>query len=209
MAEDLSGLRRQGVTGIVLAGGRGSRMGGVDKGLQVYRGRPLVQHAIDRLRPQVEQLLISANRNLPEYARLGACVHADADPGFAGPLAGFAAGLAHCTTAWLATVPCDSPALPLDLVARLHDGALAHGADLAVAAAPEEEGGSCRVQPVFCLVHRRLLPDLASYLKDGERRVGAWIERHRSVRVRFDAPEAFRNINTLTQLRGLDGGGSA
>ena len=127
------------VTGIVLAGGQGSRMGGVDKGLQPFRGRPMVAHAIERLEPQVDELLINANRNTDDYGRFGHRVIADEIAGFAGPLAGFERGLTHAAGALVATVPCDSPFLPRDLVARLHAALEGAKAELAVVEVPFDD----------------------------------------------------------------------
>ena len=207
MGEAEQGLPAQAVTGLVLAGGRGSRMGGIDKGLQPFRGQPLVQHAIARLRPQVGALMVNANRNLPDYQRLGVPVHPDALPDFPGPLAGFLAGLAHCRTEWLVTVPCDTPLFPLDLVARLGQAAARESADIAMAAAPEEDG-ILHPQPVFCLLRRSLLDSLAEFTGAGGRKIDAWTARHRTVTVPFDAPgdaaQAFFNVNTLAQLHQLE-----
>lgn len=172
-------------------------MGGTDKGLQPFRGRPLVAHAIERLRPQVAGLLISANRHGDDYARFGWPVLADAEPGFAGPLAGVHAGLLAAATDWLVTVPCDSPLLPGDLVPRLATALAAAGADLAVARA---DG---RLQPVFLLCRRDLAADLAAYLAGGGRRIEAWLDRRRAAIADFDRAAdalAFANINTLADL---------
>ena len=195
------------VTGLVLAGGRGSRMGGVDKGLQPFRGQPLVQHAIERLRPQVGELMVNANRNLPQYQAFGVPVHPDALPDFPGPLAGFLAGLEHCRTPWLVTVPCDTPLFPLDLVQRLVRAAEAADAEIAMASAPEEDG-ALRAQPVFCLVRGALLDSLVRFTASGGRKIDAWTAQHRAVTVPFDAPgdalAAFFNVNTLAQLHQLE-----
>ena len=164
-------LDRTQITGLVLAGGLARRMQGpadqppVDKGLMPLRGRPLVAHAIDRLKPQVGGLLINANRNQADYARLGAPVVPDQVGGFAGPLAGLHAGLTASTTAWLVTVPCDSPDFPEDLVARLHAAAIEAGADVAVAKT------GAQPHPVFALVRARLLPDLTAFLAGGGRKI--------------------------------------
>jgi molybdopterin-guanine dinucleotide biosynthesis protein A len=190
---------RDNVTGLVLAGGRGSRMGGVDKGLQRLDGVPLVQHALRRLDPQVGALMINANRNLETYAQFGYPVWPDADSDFAGPLAGFVAGLAHCSTDWLATVPCDTPRFPLDLVARL----LAAAANATVAVACTPEGGLAQRQPVFCLVRRTAQAGLVDYLAGGGRKIDAWFKRERCVDVLFEESEAFFNANTLEELRRL------
>jgi molybdopterin-guanine dinucleotide biosynthesis protein A len=187
------------VTGLVLAGGRGSRMGGVDKGLQLLDGVPLVQHALRRLGPQVGALMINANRNLETYAQLGFPVWPDADGDFAGPLAGFVAGLAHCTTDWLVTVPCDTPRFPLDLVARL----LAAAGSTTVAVACTLEDGFTQRQPVFCLVRRTAYANLVAYLAGGGRKIDGWFNRERCVDVLFEEIDAFFNANTLEELRRL------
>jgi molybdopterin-guanine dinucleotide biosynthesis protein A len=192
-------IERENVTGLVLAGGRGSRMGGVDKGLQTLEGKPLVQHALGRLSPQVGALMINANRHLDLYAAFGVPVWPDADAEFAGPLAGFLAGLEHCQTDWLVTVPCDTPRFPADLVARLasaREGALA-------AVAMTEHDGSRQRQPVFCLMHRTLHGDLAGYVSGGGRKIDRWLERVGCANACFEDADAFFNANTLDELRQL------
>jgi molybdopterin-guanine dinucleotide biosynthesis protein A len=183
------------ITGLVLAGGRGTRMGGVDKGLQNFHGQPLAQHALERLRPQVGNLMLSANRHLADYAAFGVPVWPDADAEFAGPLAGMLAGLAHCPTPYLATVPCDAPLFPLDLVARL----AAVDADIVVATATDTDGIQ-RPQPVFCLLRTDLHASLAQFLAAGGRKVGQWMAQHQCVRVAFGEAQAFFNANTLVEL---------
>lgn len=195
-------IEREHITGLVLAGGRGSRMGGVDKGLQPLRGRPLAQHAIERLRPQVGPLWISANRHADAYAALGAPVCADTVAGQPGPLAGLLAGLGACTTPWLAAVPCDVPYFPADLVPRLAAGLQATGAELAIAVTVED--GAPRPHPVFCLLPATLRDDLAAALARDERRVLQWMRRHRCAEVRFDDTAAFANANTGDDLRRLE-----
>jgi molybdopterin-guanine dinucleotide biosynthesis protein A len=190
-------LHRHELTGLVLAGGRGSRMGGVDKGLLPFQGQVLTWHALRRLEPQVGRLAVNANRNLADYAALGSPVWPDALPDHPGPLAGFLAGLAHCETPWLATVPCDSPRFPLDLVARLAQGVEASGGHLALACTPGQR------HPVFCLMHCRLRASLADFIASGGRQVGRWAQQHAAVEVMFDAPgdeAAFANINTPQEL---------
>ncbi len=186
------------ITGLVLAGGRGSRMGGVDKGLQLFRGKPLVRHAIDRFAPQVGTLMINANQNLDQYRAFGFPVRSDSLAGFAGPLAGLQAGLAHCMTPYLATVPCDSPFLPTDLVARLAEGLASRRAQLAMALT----AGASRPQPqpVFCLLRADLLPQLDRYLEQGGRKVDSWYRSLDLAEVVFPDEAAFRNINTLEEL---------
>ena len=187
------------VTGVVLAGGQGSRMGGVDKGLQVFRGKPMVAHAIERFAPQVDELLVNANRNPAEYERFGHRVIADEIPGFAGPLAGFERGLAHAAGALVATVPCDSPFLPADLVARLRSALEAARADLAVAKT------GTQAHPVFCLMRRTVHPSLEAFLARGERKIDRWYASLAVVEVPFDdEADAFLNINTREELAHLE-----
>ncbi|MEO6278273.1 molybdenum cofactor guanylyltransferase MobA [Roseateles sp.] len=183
------------VFGLVLAGGRGTRMGGVDKGLQLLDGRRLVAHVIDRLAPQGGRVLISANRHLDDYAAFGHAVLTD-PPGleFAGPLAGMLAGLSAIPhDAWLLTAPCDCPHLPLDLAARLLDAALPHG--LAFAQASREH-------PTHALLHARLRAPLAAYLHGGERAVLRWMRSQPHGIACFDEEAAFANLNHLADLHG-------
>lgn len=192
------------ITGLVLAGGRGSRMGGVDKGLQNHRGLPLALHALLRLQPQVGRTLISANRNLSAYEAMGAPVWPDSLEGYAGPLAGLQTGLEQAQTGWLVTVPCDSPDFPTDLVARLAAAAAEQGAEIAMAATREDGPHSpLRAQPVFCLLRTDLIESLLTYLRAGERKFDGWTARHRTVEVPFDDASAFFNANTLADLRQL------
>jgi molybdopterin-guanine dinucleotide biosynthesis protein A len=191
----------QHITGLVLAGGRGSRMGGVDKGLQPYAGQPLVAHALMRLGSQVGQLMVNANRNLGAYESFGVPVWPDTLPDYAGPLAGFLVGLEHCETPWLVTVPCDSPLFPDDLVARLAAAAEEQEADIAMAATRED--GVLQVQPVFCLMKTDLLESLVRFTHSGQRKIDKWTAQHRCVEVPFDLPQAFANANTLDELRRL------
>ena len=195
-------IERQAVTGLVLAGGRGSRMGGVDKGLQALAGRPLAWHALQRLAPQVGAVLINANRNLDVYRGFGAEVVSDADAEFPGPLAGFQAGLAACRSDWLVTVPCDTPAFPLDLVERLCEAAAGQDALVALAKTPDPEiaGGEERLQPVFCLMHVSLAADLREFMAGGHRRIERWTARHPRAEVLFEDASAFFNANTAEEL---------
>jgi molybdopterin-guanine dinucleotide biosynthesis protein A len=184
-----------GVTGIVLAGGQGRRMGGVDKGLQLLRGRPMVEHVLARLAPQVAEILINANQNLEAYGRFGHRVVADAIGGFAGPLAGLQAGLAEASHALVVTVPCDSPFLPLDLVSRLQEALKQN--DLAVAKTGEQ------AHPVFSLARASVREHLARFLAAGGRKIDAWYSTLKVVEVAFDdEADAFRNINTREELNG-------
>ena len=187
------------VTGLVLAGGQGSRMGGVDKGLAPFRGKPMVAHAIERLAPQVDEILVNANRNPEAYARFGHRVIADEIPGFAGPLAGFERGLAHARGQLVATVPCDSPFLPADLVARLRVALEREGAQLAVARTGDQP------HPVFCLMRREVHASLAAFLASGQRKIDKWYASLSVVEVAFDdEADAFANINTRDELAGLE-----
>lgn len=198
------------ITGLVLAGGQGTRMGGIDKGLQLLDGTPLALHALRRLAPQVGTVLVNANRNHAAYEAFGAPVCPDTVAGFAGPLAGFLTGLARCHTPWLLTVPCDTPRFPADLAARLAAAADAQGAEIAMAMAPDSEApdASLRPQPVFCLLRADLRDSLERFIAEGGRKAGAWTARHRCVRVPFDQPgddaRAFFNANTLDELRQLN-----
>ncbi|MEO6362147.1 MAG: molybdenum cofactor guanylyltransferase MobA [Caldimonas sp.] len=190
------------VTGIVLAGGRGSRMGGVDKGLQIHRGMPLAMHALLRLGPQVGETMINANRNLGAYESMGVPVWPDALADYPGPLAGFLAGLERCETPYLVTVPCDSPLFPIDLVQRLGDALEGEGAEIAMAAT--REGGELRSQPVFSLMAASLMESLVRFTLSGQRKIDAWTALHRTTLVTFDDPLAFANANTLAELRELE-----
>jgi molybdenum cofactor guanylyltransferase len=198
------------ITGIVLAGGRGSRMGGIDKGLQLYNDTPLAKHAIQRLQPQVGNLLINANRNIEIYKIWGSDVNAevivDGLADFAGPLAGFLVGLQQCKTPFLMTVPCDTPRFPSNLVARLSDALVQNNADIAMVSSPDEEG-VMRHQPVFCLMKRELLESLIVFTDADGRKIGAWAAQQKLVRVNFnevhDDPKAFYNANTLEDLQQL------
>ena len=189
---------RDDITGLILAGGRGSRMGGVDKGLQIHRGRPLAAHALERLRPQVCRLMLNANRNLETYRAMGVPVWPDEVPDYPGPLAGMLAGLAHCESALMATVPCDTPNFPLDLVARLANGLERAEADIAVAYT--RAGEDLFPQPVFCLMKTSLEDALAAFIAAGERKTGFFARGQRNTRVVFDHDAEFFNINTLTEL---------
>jgi len=197
------------ITGVVLAGGRGSRMGGVDKGLQNFNDVPLALHTQLRLSPQVGELLINANRNLAAYESFGVPVWPDAASlgDFAGPLAGFLTGLERCETAFMMTVPCDTPLFPHDLVARLAAALEAEDADIAMPAAREEDG-QLRAQPVFCLMRSELLESVVRFTHGGGRKIDTWTAQHKTALVPFDRPEddpkAFFNANTLAELHQLE-----
>ncbi|MGE0875917.1 MAG: molybdenum cofactor guanylyltransferase MobA [Burkholderiales bacterium] len=184
------------ITGIVLAGGMGRRMGSVDKGLALLHGKPMVEHVLERFAPQVDALIINANRSTDAYAKYGYRVVGDAVGGYAGPLAGLHAGLSAAETEFVVTVPCDSPFLPLDLVARLRDARDAADADIAVAKT------GAQAHPVFALVRRAVLDHLTRFLAGGGRKIDAWYATLSVVEVSFDdQADAFRNINTPEELR--------
>ena len=200
--------RKESITAVILAGGRGSRMGGVDKGLQLFHGVPLAQQALLRLLPQVGNVIINANRNIAEYESFGVPVWPDdnAFGDFAGPLAGMTAALRHCTTPYLLTVPCDAPLFPLDLAARLANAFASADVDFAVASAPHSglPGEPCSPQPVFSLMKAAMRESLLAYTQLGGRKVSAWMLQHRVLYVPFDqagdAANAFFNANTLEEL---------
>jgi molybdopterin-guanine dinucleotide biosynthesis protein A len=195
------------VTGVILAGGRGSRMGGADKGLQNFRGMPMAMFTFMRLAPQVGELMINANRNLAAYESFGVPVWPDSLSDYPGPLAGFLTGLERCETDYLVTVPCDTPLFPQDLVARLGEALEREDAEIAMAAAREEDGQS-RAQPVFSLLKRELMESLVRFTHGGGRKIDAWTAQHRTVLVPFDREGddagAFRNANTLAELHRLE-----
>jgi molybdopterin-guanine dinucleotide biosynthesis protein A len=199
-------------TGWVLAGGQAQRMGGVDKGLQLFQGQALALRAAQRLASQVHTVKLNANRHLPDYASWGYDVHADSFSGFAGPLAGMLTGLQHCATEWLLCVPCDSPFFPMDLAYRLGMAVDAEQSTMAVAWAPEvnAQGDTvCRPQPVFCLLHRSLQTSLRDFLHGGGRKIDAWTTQHANARMDFNLPHdtrhAFANANTWQELKDLEG----
>jgi molybdopterin-guanine dinucleotide biosynthesis protein A len=201
------------ITGIVLAGGRGSRMGGADKGLQNFNGTPLAMHALLRLQMQegglVGDQMINANRNLAAYEAFGMPVWPDTLNDYAGPLAGFMTGLERCESPYLLTVPCDTPLFPLDLAQRLAQAFDDESTEIAMAAAREEDG-QLRPQPVFCLMRLDLLESLVAFTQAGGRKIDRWTDQHRTVIVPFDQPgddpKAFFNANTLAELHALEKG---
>jgi molybdopterin-guanine dinucleotide biosynthesis protein A len=183
------------ITGVILAGGLGTRMGGIDKGLQRHDGKALVAHVAARLAPPVARLLINANRSETAYAAFGYPLVADRIKGFAGPLAGLHAAFSAADTPLVVTAPCDSLGLPLDLVARMHRAMVVSQANLAIAKA------AGRLHPVFCLCHRSLLAQLEAYLEVGGRKVRAWYAAMGAIEVDFsDQSKAFANFNTLDDL---------
>ena len=193
------------ITGLILADGRGSRLGGLDKGLQNYRDVPLAMHALLRLGPQVGAAMINANRNLGAYESMGVPVWPDPLPHFAGPLAGFLSGLEHCETQYLVTVPCDSPLFPMDLVDRLAHALDAEDAEIAVAATLD--GSVLHVQPMFCLMRSELMESLCRFAQSGEREIDRWTARHRCVEGPFSDPLAFATANTADGLLQLQSHG--
>ena len=204
------------ITGVVLAGGLGTRMGGLDKGLQLLNGICLAEHALRRLQLQVGHCCISANRHLEDYARFGVPVLPDTAPDFPGPLAGLLSALQHCETSYLAVVPCDVPFFPDTLVAKLSQALVDSGASAAVAVAmqADAEGAQAadecdgipvwRRQPTLCLVRSDLRTTLEQFMAHGGRKAGAWLTAIGAVSVRFeDGVQAFANVNTVKQLQTL------
>lgn len=188
-----------GISGIILAGGQATRMGGADKGLISLQKKPLIAHVISRLQPQVDEIIINANREIVAYETFGLLVLKDENQEFIGPLAGFALGLKHAKHDYVLTVPCDSPLLPLDLVERVYKGMAEAHADIAFA---RSDGDT---HPVFCLMKKSVLPSLTDYLASGERKVSAWQKSQQYVEVDFsDCGDAFVNLNTMEQLRELE-----
>lgn len=190
------------VTGLVLAGGRAQRMGGVDKGLQPLGPEPLVMHVLRRLAPQVQDVWINANRNLATYEGLGRSVVPDLADDFQGPLAGMLAGLRRCRTPWLVTAPCDTPFFPTDMVQQLVRAAEASGAEAAMPIT-SNQAGQDQPQPVFLLLRSHLAESLEAFLQSGGRKIDQWTGSLLCERVRFADPEAFVNANTPNELQQL------
>ena len=187
------------ITGVILAGGQGRRMGTVDKGLRELRGKAMAAWVIERFAPQVDEVLINANQNLDVYAQFGYRVIPDEIGGFAGPLAGLQRGLNEASHPLVATSPCDTPFLPADLVARLHAALQADAAQLAVARTGDQP------HPVFCVCRRDVLPHLTAFLQQGGRKIDAWYATLKVVEVVFDdQPDAFSNINTPSELSAFE-----
>jgi molybdopterin-guanine dinucleotide biosynthesis protein A len=187
------------VAGVVLAGGQGRRMGGVDKGLVELAGRPMIAHVLERFRPQVGAVVINANQNVERYSTFGVPVVRDGLGGFAGPLAGLQSALAQTTKRYLCMVPCDSPFVPPDLVARLAIALERDRADLAVARTFDQP------HPVFALMRRDVLPGLTAFLDAGGRKIDAWYAALAVTEVAFDdEADAFRNVNTRSELLELE-----
>lgn len=189
------------ITGVVLSGGRGTRMGGGDKGLQNHHGMPLALHGVLRLQQQVGTVMIAANRNLAAYEAMGVGVWPDAMPDFAGPLAGLLTGLERCETPWLLAVPCDAPGFPENLAERLARAVAESDADIAMAATREQ--GRVQPKPEFCLLRAMLMEELMAALQAGERDIVRWTTRHRRVVVEFDDAGAFFDANTPQELHRL------
>jgi molybdopterin-guanine dinucleotide biosynthesis protein len=185
--------RTAGITALILAGGQGRRLGGSDKGLVAVDGAPLVERVAARIAPQVDRVLISANRNLAAYRRLGWPVVQDEPRDFPGPLAGMLAGLEACEGEWLAVVPCDTPDLPRDLITRLATA----DADIK---RPRVVLAGGKWQPVICLLHRGLANDLRSFIAAGGRKVMDWLQRLDPVAVQWPDADPFRNLNTAEDL---------
>ncbi len=190
------------VTGLILAGGQGQRMGGADKGLQPLGGMPLVMHVLWRLAPQVQDVVINANRNLGAYEGLGRTVVPDLSGDFQGPLAGVLAGLPYCDTPWLMTAPCDTPFFPADLVEQLVVAAEASGAEVAMPVTPTNDGRD-QPHPVFLLLRAELYESLQAFLQGGGRKIDRWTDTLACERVRFSDSEAFFNANTPDELKQL------
>ncbi len=191
------------ITGLILAGGRAQRMGGIDKGLIPFHGKPLIESAISRLKPQVSTILINANRSITKYAHYGYRVLMDETPDFSGPLAGFAVGLKHCKTPYLVTSPCDSPLLPDDLAEKMAAELENNNLEL-VFASSKEEDGKIWAQPVFCLMKSHLQDSLDSFLSKGDLKIDRWFKELRSGTVVFENPQAFANVNTPEELAVLE-----
>lgn len=190
------------ITGLILAGGRAQRMGGIDKGLIPFHNKPLIESAIERLKPQVDSLLINANRNITKYAHYGFPVLVDETPDFSGPLAGFSIGLKHCQTPYLLTSPCDSPLLPTDLAQKMM--AELESKDLDLVFASSIENGKTWAQPVFCLMRSNLRDSLTTFLEKGDLKIDNWFKELQSGTVIFDNALAFANVNTPQELEALE-----
>ncbi|ADI30813.1 molybdenum cofactor guanylyltransferase MobA [Methylotenera versatilis] len=187
------------ISAIILSGGRATRMNGVDKGLVLLQSKPLIQHVIERLTTQADEILINANRELAQYQAMGYPVLQDEVEDFLGPLAGFSLGLQHAKHDYVLTVPCDSPLLPVDLAQRLMAALVENNAEIAVATSEDS------THPVFCLCKKTVLPSLTAYLQQGERRVSTWQKSQQYIEVDFsDCNEAFTNLNTFEDLAALE-----
>ena len=191
------------ITGLILAGGRAQRMGGIDKGLIPFHGKALIEFAINRLKPQVSTIQINANRSITKYSHYGYPVLMDETPDFSGPLAGFSVGLKHCKTPYLLTSPCDSPLLPFDLAQKMAAELEGNNLEL-VFASSKEEDGKIWSQPVFCLMKSSLQDSLDAFLSKGDLKIDRWFKELRSGTVVFENPQAFANVNTPEELAALE-----
>jgi molybdopterin-guanine dinucleotide biosynthesis protein A len=191
------------ITGLILAGGRAQRMGGIDKGFILFHGKPLIESAIDRLKPQVSTILINANRSITKYSHYGYPVLLDETPDFSGPLAGFSVGLKHCKTPYLLTSPCDSPLFPIDLAEKMANELEEKNLEL-VYASTKEANEKIWAQPVFCLMKTTLQASLDAFLSKGDLKIDRWFKGLRSGTVVFDSAQAFANVNTPEELAALE-----
>jgi molybdopterin-guanine dinucleotide biosynthesis protein A len=191
------------ITGLILAGGRAQRMGGIDKGLIPFLGKPLIESAIAKLQPQVQTIVINANRNITKYASYGYPVIMDEQPDFSGPLAGFSVALKHCKTPYLLTSPCDSPLLPSNL-AELLIAEMVRGDFELVYASSKEADGKIWAQPVFCLMHSTVQESLSNFLMKGDLKIDRWFKELKSGTVIFEDPQLFANVNTPEELKSLE-----
>ena len=191
------------ITGLILAGGRAQRMGGIDKGLIPFHGKPLIESTITRLKPQVSTILINANRSITKYSHYGYPVLMDETPDFSGPLAGFSVGLRHCKSPYLLTSPCDSPLLPTDLAEKMAGELEGKNLEL-VFASSKEDDGKIWSQPVFCLMRRDLKDSLDTFLSKGDLKIDRWFKELRSGTVVFENAQAFANVNTPEELAALE-----
>ena len=191
------------ITGLILAGGRAQRMGGIDKGLIPFHGKPLIESAIAKLKPQVQIIVINANRSITKYATYGYPVVMDETPDFSGPLAGFSVGLKVCRTPYLLTSPCDSPLLPNNL-AELLAVEMGRGDFQLVYASSKEADGKVWAQPVFCLMRSNLQDSLDQFLQKGDLKIDRWFKELRTSTVVFDDPLVFANVNTPDELKKLE-----
>jgi molybdopterin-guanine dinucleotide biosynthesis protein A len=191
------------ITGLILAGGRAQRMGGIDKGFILFHGKPLIESAIDRLKPQVSTILINANRSITKYSHYGYPVLLDETPDFSGPLAGFSVGLKHCKTPYLLTSPCDSPLFPTDLAEKMANELEGKNLEL-VYASTKEANEKIWAQPVFCLMKSTLKASLDAFLSKGDLKIDRWFKDLRSGTVVFDSAQAFANVNTPEELAALE-----
>lgn len=195
-------IQQSEITGLILAGGRGMRMGQVNKGLQELNGKTMVAHVIEKLLPQVGTILINANQDQDRYAQYGFPVIADTIADYAGPLAGLESALSICQTKYLLSTPCDSPFLPSDLASRLASAMIREGSQLAVPVTYEHVEGELKkqIQPVFCMLERNLHESLADFLKNGGRKISDWFDQLQVSELVFENHHEFSNINTKAEL---------